>query len=235
MSEANYSFSLTTFSQKGKLFQIEYALNAIQNGKLALGIKATNGVVLCTDKKLPTKLMDGTQIKKMEEVTPSCGMVYAGLGPDYRVLTKSARKSAQKYYSVYHEVEPVPMLVKDVANVAQEYTQSGGVRPFGVSLLIAGYDDDGPHLFQVDPSGAYFGWKATAIGKNFKNARSFLERRYKDDLELEDAIHTALLTMREGFEGEMDENNIELAVIGEDRKFRVLSPADVRDYLDEAN
>ena len=65
-----------------------------------------------------------------------------------------------------------------------------GVRPFGVSLLIAGYDDDGPHLYQVDPSGIYFGWKAAAIGKNSKNARSFLERRYRDDMELEDAVHT---------------------------------------------
>jgi len=127
------------------------------------------------------------------------------------------------------------MLVKDTASVCQEYTQSGGVRPFGVSLLVAGYDDDGPHLYQVDPSGIYFGWKAAAIGKNSKNARSFLERRYREDMELEDAIHTALLTMREGFEGEMDENNIELAIVGEDRKFRILTPAEVRDYLDEAN
>jgi len=99
---------------------------------------------------------------------------------------------------------------------------------------VAGFDDEGPHLFQVDPSGTYFAWKATAIGKNFKNARSFLERRYRDDIEIDDAIHTALLTMREGFEGEMNEHNIELAVIGADRKFRILSPAEVRDYLDEA-
>ena len=99
---------------------------------------------------------------------------------------------------------------------------------------MAGYDDDGPHLFQVDPSGTYFGWKATAIGKNYKNARSFLERRYREDLEIEDAIHTALLTMREGFEGEMDEGNIEVAVVGADKKFRILTTAEVRDYLDEA-
>jgi len=234
-SGGGMDFSLTTFSRTGKLFQIEYALNAISGGKLALGIKATNGVVLCTDKKLPSTLVDEKQVRKLEEITPSCGMVYAGLGPDYRVLVKTSRKSAQKYYTTYHEQQPIPMLVKDTASVCQEYTQAGGVRPFGISLLVAGYDDDGPHLFQVDPSGAYFGWKATAIGKNFKNARSFLERRYNEEMELEDAIHNALLTMREGFEGEMNENNIELAIIGEDRKFRVLTPAEVRDYLDEAN
>jgi len=180
-------------------------------------------------------LIDGGKVHKVEEITSSCGMTYAGLGPDFRVLVKNSRKQAQKYYTTYHEKQPIPMLVRDTAGVCQEYTQSGGVRPFGVSLLVAGYDDDGPHLFQVDPSGAYFGWKATAIGKNFKNARSFLERRYREDMDLEDAIHNALLTMREGFEGEMDEHNIELAVVDQDRKFRILTPSEVRDYLDEAN
>ena len=86
-------------------------------------------------------------------------------------------------------------------SVWQEYTQSGGVRPFGLSLLVAGYDDNGPQLYQVDPSGAYFGWKATAIGKNHINAKNFLEKRYNEEMELDDAVHTALLTLREGFEG----------------------------------
>ena len=91
-----------------------------------------------------------------------------------------------------------------------------------------------PRFFQVDPSGAYYGWKASAIGKNFKNARSFLEKRYNDDVELDDAIHTALLTMREGFEGEMTEHTIEVGVVGEDRVFRVLTPTEVKDFLDES-
>lgn len=133
------------------------------------------------------------------------------------------------------EVQPVAQLVRDTASVMQEFTQSGGVRPFGVSVLVAGYDDDGPQLFQVDPSGAYFGWKASAIGKNFLNAKSFLEKRYMEDMELDDAVHTALLTMREGFEGEMTEHNIEVGIVGADRKFRVLTPAEVKDYLEEAN
>eukprot|EP00919_Chromeraceae_sp_WS-2016_P028992 GHVR01068798.1.p1 GENE.GHVR01068798.1~~GHVR01068798.1.p1 ORF type:complete len:119 (+),score=18.79 GHVR01068798.1:432-788(+) len=115
----------------------------------------------------------------------------------------------------------------------QEFTQSGGVRPFGISLLVAGYDDNGPQLFQVDPSGAYFGWKSSAIGKNMQNAKTFLEKRYNGEVELEDAINTAILTLKEGFEGAMTEENIEIGVIGEDRKFRVLSPAEVKEYLKE--
>ncbi|CAM9792415.1 unnamed protein product [Phaeothamnion confervicola] len=132
-------------------------------------------------------------------------------------------------------MQPVSQLVRETAAVMQEFTQSGGVRPFGVSLLLAGYDDEGPHLYQVDPSGAYFGWKATAIGKKYLNAKNFLEKRYNEDMELDDAIHTALLTMREGFEGEMTDKNIEVGVVGADRKFRVLTPLEVKDYLDEAN
>lgn len=157
------------------------------------------------------------------------------MGPDFRVLVKSARKEAQKYYLTYRDIQPVSQIAKQSALLMQEYTQSGGVRPFGVSLLVAGYDDEGPQLFQVDPSGAAFGWKATAIGKSYVNAKNFLERRYTDDVELEDAIHIALLTMRESYEGEMTEHNIEVGVVGSDRVFRILTPSEVRDYLDEAN
>jgi 20S proteasome subunit alpha 2 len=157
------------------------------------------------------------------------------MGPDFRVLVRNARKSAQKYFLTYREVQPVAEVVRDSALLMQEYTQSGGVRPFGVSCLVAGYDDDGPQLFQVDPSGAAFGWKATAIGKNYVNAKTFLERRYNDEMELDDAVHIALLTLRESYEGEMTEHNIEVGIIGEDKIFRILTPAEVRDYLDEAN
>ena len=122
-----------------------------------------------------------------------------------------------------------------MAHLMQEFTQSGGVRPFGVSLLLAGYNDNsGPRLFQVDPSGAYFEWKATAIGKNFVNAKTFLEKRFNEAMELEDAIHTALLTLKEGFEGAMTESNVEIGVVAQDGNFKILSGAEVRDYLDEA-
>ncbi len=163
------------------------------------------------------------------------GFVYAGMGPDFRVIVRDARKNAQKYYLTYSEVQPVSQVVRESALLMQEYTQSGGVRPFGISCLVAGYDHDGPQLYQVDPSGTSFGWKATAIGKNYINAKNFLERRYNEDMELDDAVHIALLTLRESYEGEMTEHNIEVAIVGEDRVFRILTPTEVRDYLDEAN
>jgi 20S proteasome subunit alpha 2 len=229
------NFSLTTFDKSGKLNQIEYALNRVNQGKMSLGIKATNGVVIATDKKPSTVLFDGADYEKMQSITPSTGFVYSGMGPDFRLVVKNARKNAQQYFLTYRELQPVNQIVKETALLMQEYTQSGGVRPFGVSCLVAGYDDDGPQLFQVDPSGAGFGWKATAIGKNYINAKNFLERRYSDDMELDDAVHVALLTLRESYEGEMTENNIEVAVVTEDKVFRVLTPEEVKDYLDEAN
>ena len=102
-------------------------------------------------------------------------------------------------------------------------------------MLVAGYDEEGPHLTQIDPSGAYYNWKATAIGKSSKNAKIFLEKRYKADMQIEDAIDTALLTLKEGFEGEMNCNNIEVGVARQNNRFEVLSPAQIKEYLDELN
>ncbi|CAG8719922.1 15540_t:CDS:2, partial [Acaulospora morrowiae] len=210
-----YSFSLTTFSPTGKLVQIEYALNAVAQGVTSIGIKATNGVVIATEKKTASPLIDDSSLEKVANVCPNIGIVYSGMGPDFRVLLSRARKAAQKYKRVYNEYPPTNILVKEVASVMQEFTQRGGVRPFGVSLLIAGYDDNtGPALYQVDPSGSYWAWKASAIGKNMVNAKTFLEKRYNEEMELEDAVHTSILTLKEGFEGQMTENSIEIGIIG---------------------
>eukprot|EP00449_Zooxanthella_nutricula_P002846 CAMPEP_0198509534 /NCGR_PEP_ID=MMETSP1462-20131121/13621_1 /TAXON_ID=1333877 /ORGANISM="Brandtodinium nutriculum, Strain RCC3387" /LENGTH=208 /DNA_ID=CAMNT_0044238841 /DNA_START=58 /DNA_END=681 /DNA_ORIENTATION=+ len=208
MGESEHSFSLTTFSRSGKLLQIEYALNRVADGAPALGIKARNGVVIATEKKVKP-LEDEKTVRKIENLSDNVGMVYAGMPTDYRVLVNRGRKNAQEYYSVYRELIPVSQIVREQANVMQEFTQSGGVRPFGISLMVAGYDDSGPQLFQVDPSGTYFAWKASAIGKNHVNAKSFLEKRYNEDVELEDAIHTAILTLKEGFAEAITAENIE--------------------------
>ncbi|KAF4692795.1 Proteasome subunit alpha type-2, partial [Perkinsus olseni] len=235
--DSEYSFSLTTFSPSGKLGQIEYALNAVSMGKPALGIKAKNGVVLATEKKFQTILAEEDSVRKVDNFTNRIGCVFAGMPPDFRVILSRGRKQAQQYWCTYEDEIPVRQLTREVANVMQEFTQSGGVRPFGISLMIAGWDEtEGPQLYQVDPSGAFFGWKASAIGKNYANAKSFLEKRYSEDIELEDAIHTAILTLKEGFEGAINEHNIEIGIVSsEEKKFRVLTPAEIKDYLSEVD
>ncbi|KAE8671781.1 Proteasome subunit alpha type-2 [Hibiscus syriacus] len=199
----------------GKLVQIEHALTAVGSGQTSLGIKASNGVVIATEKKLPSILVDETSVQKIQCLTPNIGVVYSGMGPDFRVLVRKSRKQAEQYHRLYKEPIPVTQLVRETAAVMQEFTQSGGVRPFGVSLLVAGCDDNGPQLYQVDPSGSYFSWKASAMGKNVSNAKTFLEKRYTDDMELDDAVHTAILTFKEGFEGQISGKNIEIG-----KKFR---------------
>jgi 20S proteasome subunit alpha 2 len=232
---SSHNFSLTTFSSQGKLVQIDYALNAVAAGKTSLGIKAKNGVVIASEKKVPSPLVDVKSVEKISHITENIGVTYAGMGPDNRVLLRRGRKAAQKYNLQYKDPIPVSQLVREVAGVMQEFTQQGGVRPFGVSLLVAGYDEDGPQLYQIDPSGSYWAWKASAIGKNHTNAKTFLEKRYlsNPDMELEDAINTAILTLKEGFDGAMTENNIEIGVVGKDKKFRVLPPSEVAEYLSE--
>jgi 20S proteasome subunit alpha 2 len=202
---------------------------------------ATNGIVLATEKKSSSPLIDPPSLSKVSLITPNIGMVYSGMGPDYRVLVDKARKvSHTGYKRIYNEYPPTRILVQDVARVMQEATQSGGVRPYGVSLLIAGWDEGiepetegaattdvhpdekkasgktggilkgGPMLYQVDPSGSYFPWKATAIGKSATSAKTFLEKRYTEGLELEDAVHIALLTLKETIEGEMNGETVEI-------------------------
>ncbi|KAL4732624.1 Proteasome subunit alpha type-2 [Fusarium chlamydosporum] len=271
-----YSFSLTTFSPSGKLVQIEYALNAVNQGITALGIKATNGIVIATEKKSSSPLADQSSLSKISDITPNIGMVYSGMGPDYRVLVDRARKvSHTEYKRIYNEYPPTRILVQDVARVMQEATQSAGVRPYGVSLLIAGWDEGiepeeenkatledseekkvnrktggihkgGPMLYQVDPSGSYYPWKATAIGKSATKAKTFLEKRYSEELELEDAIHIALLTLKDNIEGEMNGDSIEIGIVGAPAehllglegvegavgpRFRKLTPQEIEDYL----
>jgi 20S proteasome subunit alpha 2 len=118
-----YSFSLTTFSPSGKLVQIEYALNAVAAGATSLGIVATDGVVIATEKKLPSILVDEATVQKISVITPHIGVVYSGMGPDFRVLVRKARKTAQTYYRLYHEHIPVAQLVRETAAVMQEFTR----------------------------------------------------------------------------------------------------------------
>lgn len=223
-------------------------------------------------------MIDAESLSKISLITPNIGMVYSGMGPDYRVLVDKARKvSHTNYKRIYNEYPPTRILVQDVARVMQEATQSGGVRPYGVSLLIAGWDDGiepetedaksaeteaekkaiasrrtggilkgGPSLYQVDPSGSYFPWKATAIGKGATSAKTFLEKRYTQELELQDAIHIALLTLKETIEGEMNGDTVEIGIVGDPAnhllgyegvegavgpRFRKLGKEEIEDYL----
>lgn len=231
MEDSEY-FSLTTFKQNGTLEQLEYAFKAVELGGQCVGIKAKNGSVIACESKLPSSLAERDVSSKIQKINDSVGCVYAGLSTDFHVLLKYIRKRAMKYKLRYDEDMPPCEVVKVAASIMQEYTQSGGVRPFGLSLLVIGWETK-PTLWQVDASGSYWAWKATALGKRSENLKTFVERRYNDDLSVDDAIHTAISTLKEGFDGQLTADFIEIGIVGEDRKFRTLSTTNIRDFLTE--
>ena len=204
-----------------------------------IGIRAKNGVVIITEKKPHSPLVDVEDWDKVYKISDSIGAVYSGIGADARLLVRRARKQSEQYKRGYNESIGTNICAKKLGGIAQDFTQSGGVRPFGVSLLIAGYDKQrGCQLYQVDPTGAWWCWKASAIGKNQSNAKQFLEKRYNDDMELEDAISVALLTIKEGFDGDVTNKNIQVGVVRENKKtnkyqFDVLTSDELQDYLDQ--
>ena len=235
-ADLQYSFSLTTFSPSGKLGQISHALKAVQSAATAIGVRARDGFVLVSEKKIENPLVEPETIEKVCPVSETIGMTYSGLGVDFRVLVKKARKLAETYRVTYAEPEPVMVLVKELAEEVQRFTQTGGVRPFGCSLLVAGLSHDGHfELYQIDPSGSYYEWRATALGREFQSARGFLEKRWEEDMLLEDAIHTAILTLKESHDGVLAPGSCEVGVLGGEfgPKFTLLTREQIAESLAE--
>lgn len=225
-------FSLTTFNSEGKLKQIENALRAVSNGETCVGVRFAGGVVLVAEKNVKTVLIDERSIRKLQPVATHIGAGYAGLSGDFRVLAQKARKEGLVSELNLEEPILVGALARNLAKLCQEFTQSGGVRPFGISVLLAGADVDGAQLFQIDPSGVYLEWKAVAVGKGAASAKAILEKRYRDGLDRDDAINIALLALKDGFEGTLSQRNVEIGYVSVTEKvFKVLSPAEVSDCL----
>ena len=227
------NFSLTTFSSDGSLDQVNNAITAANNGETSLALKTKDGIIIASEKNLHSILVDSKSYSKILNASQYIGVSYSGLTPDSKVLLKKARKEFQSYKLKFmDDLMPVHSLAREVANVMQEFTQEGGVRPFGVCLLMAGYDRSGYHLYEIDPSGAYYELKAAAIGKNKNRATQNLERRYNDSLSIDDGLNVIISTLREGYDGEVNENNIEISIIKKNG-FQLLAPEEVKNYLKE--
>ncbi|OYT32278.1 MAG: proteasome endopeptidase complex, archaeal, alpha subunit [Thermofilum sp. ex4484_79] len=225
-----YDRAITIFSPDGRLFQVEYAYEAVKKGKTTLGIKAVNGVVLAVEKRKTTKLVDEAQ--KIKIIDDHTGLAFAGLSGDARVLIDQARYYAQVHRLTYGEPIPVELLAKRICDIKQAYTQHSGVRPFGVAFLFAGVDRKGPQLIQTDPGGTYFTCKASAIGMGSQKAIEILEKEYREEIKLEDAILLAIKTLDVVIDGGATEETIEMAIVNvEDKKFKIISKEDLKAYL----
>ncbi|ABL77989.1 Proteasome endopeptidase complex [Thermofilum pendens Hrk 5] len=208
---AGYDRAITIFSPEGRLYQVEYAFEAVKRGMTALGVKAVDGVVLAVEKRSASPLVEGTE--KIKKIDSHVGVAFAGLFGDARVLIDQARIYAQSHRLVYGEPIPIELLVKRICDIKQVYTQHGGVRPFGVAFLFAGVDRKGPHLIQTDPGGTYLRCKARAIGAGAQKALDLFVKEYHDDIKIEEATLLALRGLKEAMEDGFTPENIELARI----------------------
>ena len=229
---AGYDRAITVFSPDGKLFQVQYAQEAVKRGLTALGVKVKDGVVLAAEKRLPTKLVEEVSIEKIFQVDEHIGAAASGLIADARVLIDHARIEAQINRLRYDEPINVQTLAKRIGDIEQLYTQHGGVRPFGVRLLIAGVDGNGPHLFETDPSGVVAAYRAHAIGGGEPAVRDAIERKYDEKMRMDDAILLALEGLRVVIEGELQSDKLEMAIIStKTKKFKKLTSDEITKYI----
>lgn len=191
---SRYDSRTTTFSPEGRLYQVEYAIQAIDNAGAAVGILAQDGVVIAAEKKATSKLLATSKnSEKLYMIDEHIACAVAGLTADANVLINYMRQVAQHYRLTFQESQPLEQLIHRVCDLKQGYTQYGGQRPFGVSFLYAGWDEHhGFQLYQSDPSGNFGGWKATAIGANNQAATSLLKSEFKGDLSMDAALELAV-------------------------------------------
>ncbi|MDO5825376.1 MAG: proteasome endopeptidase complex, archaeal, alpha subunit [Methanosphaera sp. rholeuAM130] len=210
---AGYDRALTLFSPDGRLFQIEYAREAVKRGTTAIGIKSKDGVIFAVDKKIKSKLIEPTSVEKIFKIDEHIATASSGLVADARRLVDIARNQAQVNRLRYHEPISVTGLAKYLGDLEQMYTQSGGVRPFGISLIIGGVSDDECKIYETDPSGAIVEYKATAIGLGRDKALDLFEEKYEDDISIEDAIDLAIDGIYEANGGKVTQDSIEISII----------------------
>ena len=230
VNKMGYDRSITMFSPDGRLLQVEYAKKTVKQGSTALAIACKDGVVFVADKRITSKLMVPESIEKMFRVDDHIGVTASGIISDARVLVDRAQLRAQQHSVTFDTGIDVISIVKEVCDLKQVCTQSAGLRPFGVSLLVGGVEDDGTvKLFLTEPYGLYFQYKAVAIGEGETEVEQFLLKKYKASLTVEEGLKMGLQAMKDYLKENFDVERVDAAFIdNKRRKFTKLSDEELR-------
>ena len=224
----------TMYSPDGRIYQVEYALETVQRGTLAIGIKCNNGVIIAVEEN-PRALQVSSITQKIFQIDNHIGIAAAGYIPDARIQVDSARFFSQSNKLTYDEPIEVETVAKHLADQSHQFTQYSGVRPYGVALIIAGVDQKGASIYVTDPSGTYVSYAAVSIGENSDAVMDFLEKNYKSDMALEDGASLAAAAINLKDEKRDGSKHVKMSWIKLDKqKMEKISESDIDNFVQSA-
>jgi 20S proteasome subunit alpha 6 len=233
MFRNQYDSDVTTWSPQGRLHQVEYAMEAVKQGSATVGLKSNTHAVMVALKRASSEL--SAHQKKILPIDDHVGISIAGLTADARIISRWMRTECLNSRYAHDEPLPISRMIADLGNKMQVCTQRYDKRPYGVGLLVAGYDDQGPHIFQTCPSANYYDCRAMAIGARSQSARTYLEKMLDSfkDCEMEELIKHGLRALRDTLPAEVDltNKNVSIAVVGKDVPFTIYDDSDVDQFL----
>jgi proteasome alpha subunit len=233
-AQQGYDRAITVFSPDGRLYQVEYAIETVRRGTIAIGIKCKDGIVIAVEEK-PRKLQISENAQKIFQIDDHVGVAAAGYIPDARSQVDNARFFSQSNKLIYDEPVEVETIAKHLADQCQQFTQYAGVRPFGVALILGGVFKGKAQLFLTDPSGTYIAYDAIAIGSGSDQVTDFLEKTYTSDLSLDDASALAAAGIYLASEDKEGTNHIRMAQIKSDTGlFELASGEQIAEYASTA-
>ncbi|MFC1753706.1 archaeal proteasome endopeptidase complex subunit alpha [Thermoproteota archaeon] len=208
-----YDRAITMFSPDGRLLQVEYAKKTVKQGSTAIGMVCKDGVLLVTDKRIVDPLVVAESVEKISKIDDHIGATAAGILSDARVLIERAQLKAQQHQVTYDSPVDMLTIVKDMCDLKQICTQSAGLRPFGVSLLIIGVDGAGPSLYETDPTGIFFRYNAAVIGEGETEIEEMLQKQYKHDITIEDGLKIAIKALNKILDDNFNVNRLDCVYI----------------------